>query len=86
MSEVHHCHCECLGCSTFHSSSDIAEGQEAHHTRLLLALDLSIAAACRSRGIAACNGIDDSEPCEVGALHTRSAELAIALAAAIEEE
>lgn len=30
-------------------------------------------------------GIDDSEPCAVGTLHTRSAELAIALAAAIEE-
>jgi len=77
--------CACLGCSTFHRSSDIAEGPYAHHTRLLLALDLSIAAARRSRGIAACDGIDDSAPCEVGMLHTRSAELAIALVAPIEE-
>lgn len=56
------------GCSTFHRRSDIAEGQDAHHTRLLLALDVSLAAACRSRGIAACNGMDDDESCEVGTL------------------
>jgi hypothetical protein len=85
MSEVHNCDCACLGCTTFHRSSDIAEGQDAHHRRLLLALDVSIAAVCRSRGIAACNGIDDDEPCEVGMLHTRAAGLAIALAAVIEE-
>jgi hypothetical protein len=85
MSEVHHCGCACLGCAIFHRSSDLAEGQVAHHTRLLLALDVSIAALCRSRGIAACNGIDDDEPCEVGMLHTRAAGLAIALAAVIEE-
>ena len=46
---------------------------------------MSIAAACRSRGIAACNGVDDDEPCEVGTLHARSADLAIAFAAVIEE-
>src|SRR5262245_41391911 len=85
MSETHHCDCACLGCATFHRSGDVADGRDAHHTRFLLALDLSIAAACRSRGIAACDGLDDNEPCEVGTLHTRSAELAIALAAAIEQ-
>jgi hypothetical protein len=79
------CECLCLGCRSCPLGEAPAEGQDAHHTRLLLALDLSIAAACRSRGVAACNGIDDSEPCEVGSLHTRTAALAIALAAAIEQ-
>jgi hypothetical protein len=79
MSEVHNCDCICLGCASFHRSSDLAEGQDAHHTRLLLALDVSFAVACRSRGIVACSGIDDDESCEVGTLHTRAAGLAIAI-------
>lgn len=48
MSEVHYCDCACLGCSTFHRSRDLAEVPDAHHTRLLLALDVTIAAACAS--------------------------------------
>jgi hypothetical protein len=78
------------GCKHLCAQDPAAEGQDAHHTRLLLALDLSIAAACRSRGIPACNGQDAADPhatdgCEIGRLHTRAAELAIALAAMIED-
>ena len=82
--------CSCLGCRTFHLGAAPAEGQDAHHTRLLLALDLSLAAACRSRGIPACNGQDGDDAqatdgCDIGTLHTRAGELAVELAAAIEE-
>ena len=79
------CTCTCLGCQHFHYGHAPAAGQDAHHMRLLLALDLSIAAACRSRGIKACNGQDgdDDEPCEIGTLHARTGRLAIALAAMI---
>lgn len=82
--EVRYCDCACLGCESFHGV-DVEEGQDAHHARLLLALDRSIAAACRSRGIAACDGIDDKAPCEIGTLHTRAGELAGALAAMLED-
>lgn len=77
-----YCDCECMGCSHFHGSPE--EGQDAHHARLLLALDRSLAAACRSRGIDACDGLNDDAPCEVGTLHTRAGELAVTLAAALE--
>ncbi len=40
--------CTCLGCAHFHLDAAPAEGQDAHHTRILLALDLSLAAAFRS--------------------------------------
>jgi hypothetical protein len=78
------CTCTCLGCRHFHLGAEPVEGQDAHHNRLLLALDRSIAAAFRARGVAACDGLDDSEPCEVGTLHSRTAQLAIALATVIE--
>jgi len=55
-----------------------------------MAFDLSLAAACRARGIPACDGQEDDDPhatdgCDIGMLHARAAELAIALAAAIED-
>jgi len=53
-----------------------AEGRQAHHTRLLLALDLSLAAARRSRVVPARNGQGEdphaSASCDVGTLHTRA--------------
>jgi hypothetical protein len=49
----------------------------------------SLAAASRSRGVAACNGQREdphaAAGCDVGALHTRAGDLAIALAAMLEE-
>jgi len=82
--------CPCRGCRTFHLGAAPSEGQDAHHTRLLLALDLSLAAACRSRAVPACNGQDGddahaTDSCDIGTLHTRAGELAVELAAAIEE-
>jgi hypothetical protein len=41
----------------------LAEGRDAHHTRLLLALDLSLTAACRSRGIPGAHWTDDDQYC-----------------------
>jgi hypothetical protein len=84
------CTCTCLGCEHFHlGGTPPTEGQDAHHTRILLALDLSLAAACRSRGVPACNGQGEdphtADGCDVGALHTCAGELAIALAAMLEE-
>lgn len=81
---LRYCDCACLGCLHFHGSGSLAEGQDAHHSRILIALDRSIAAACQSRGVAACDGLNDDAPCEVGTLHTRAAALAAALANAIE--
>lgn len=52
-------------------------------TKLLRALDDSLAEAAHARGIAACNGRDDSAECEIGSLHTADAILANRLAAAI---
>ena len=82
-----HCTCTCRGCQHFHLDHAPAEGHDGHHTRLLLALDRSSAAACRSRGIPACNGIGDDSAgdCEIGSLHTRTAELVLSLARAFEE-
>lgn len=80
-----HCECACLGCQHFCSQFPSVDGQNAHHARLLLALDRSIAAACRARGISACNGQGRCDPCEVGTLHTRAAELAIALAKVLDD-
>ncbi len=81
--------CTCRGCAHFHLDAAPTEGQDAHHTRILLALDLSLAAACRSRGVPACNGQDEDRHaaarCDVGTLHTRAGELAIALAAMLEQ-
>ncbi len=81
--------CSCLGCKHYHLDAAPTEGQDAHHTRILLALDLSLAAACRSRGVRACNGQDDDPHaaggCDAGTLHTRAGELAVALAAMLEE-
>lgn len=47
---------------------------------LLEALDCGVAAIAKQSGIVACNGRDDA-PCEVGGLHTRTADLAKALVA-----
>ena len=82
------CECPCLGCEYFCVQDPPAEGQDAHRTRLLLALDLSIAAACRTRGIAACNGQEHdahATGCDMGALHSRVGELAVELATAIDD-
>lgn len=83
------CDCGCFGCSLFHHDGDIGEGREAHQSRLLLALDRSIQALCRSRGIAACNGLDEDDQhegaCEVGDLHTRAGLLAFAMGIAFED-
>ena len=69
----------------FHAGNAQIDGHDAHHTRLLLALDLSVAAACRAQGVDACDGLAADAHCEVGTLRTKTAELASALAAAIED-
>lgn len=79
------CECACRGCRTYCLDTQPADGRDAHHTRILLALDRSIAATCRARGVSACNGVADDEPCEVGTLHTRAAEFAVALADVLAE-
>lgn len=86
MMSAGHCDCACLGCQHFCSSSGSpAAGKDAHHTRLLLALDRSIQAACLARGIASCDGLESDGACEAGALHTLSAGFAIALAEVLDK-
>ena len=81
-----YCDCECKGCEHSHGGAlGIEEGRDAHHARLLLALDRSIAAACRSRGVDACDGLDDARPCTIGTLHTRAGELAAAIARVLDD-
>ena len=84
------CGCTCRGCRHFHLAAEPAEGEHAHHARLLMAFDLSLAATCRSRAMPACNGQGSDDPhatsgCEMGSLHSRAGELAVELAAAIED-
>lgn len=52
---------------------------------MLVALDRSVAAAARGRGIPACDGLDDDTPCDIGMLHSVTAEVAIAFAAMLED-
>ena len=83
------CGCTCRGCRHFHLAAKPAEGEAAHHARLLMAFDLSLAATCRSRAMPACNGLGGDDPhatgCEISSLHSRAGELAVELAAAIED-
>lgn len=79
-----------MGCDLFcYQGGSAAEGATAHHARLLMALDRSLAALCKSRGIVACDGLDEYNQhggeCEVGELHTRTSDFAHRLAAALEE-
>jgi hypothetical protein len=84
------CGCTCRGCRHFHLAAKPAEGEAAHHARLLMAFDLSLAATCRRRAMPACNGQGSDDPhatsgCEMGSLHSRAGELAVELATAIED-
>jgi hypothetical protein len=81
-----YCDCECYGCQQFHADGTAGATRDDHTRRLLLAIDVSISAACRARGIAACDGYPGAteDPCDIGTLHTRAAELAVALADVIE--
>lgn len=79
------CECSCLGCKHFCGQDAPVDGHQAHHVRMLVALDRSVAAAARGRGIPACDGLDDDAPCDLGMMHSVAAEVAIAFAAMLED-
>ena len=79
------CECSCLGCKYFCGQDAPVDGHPAHHARLLVALDRSVAAAALARGIPACDGLDLDAPCDIGIMHSVAAEVAIAFAAMIDE-